>query len=630
MRITYGLMTENKRTPLEFKSNQVWIGKADKNQVTLKHSTISDVAAVIEGVKGRWQVRSCGPTRVEVDGEMLLRSGAIKTIAGTSRINIGPYSMVVELPQQIFSSEDLQRQEFETKLSTVIGEIHITILQRMDLMNRGPGASEREQSQEFHITLERHVEDLCKQYIFQAGAPDILIEHIAGLCVRRQIVETILIRSGEKSFWDDSKKSIKVYTLSVDREQQLDAFVRDFELREGLNAIKDVTDQIARLEKNFWPWWKEHIPDLFQELKYYLCERQIKKDIKDLTFGYGPLEDLLKIPLISEIMVVDKDRIFIEKSGVLENSGRRFISDEVTLTIIQRIVSAVGRQIDKSQPLVDARLGDGSRVNAIIPPLAVSGPCITIRKFPARKSTVAQLVKWGALSQQAAEFLQAAVLCRKNILVAGGTGTGKTTLLNCLSDFIPDKERIVTIEDTAELQLAKSHVVRLETKPPNSEGKGGYTIRDLVKNALRMRPDRIIVGECRQAEALDMLQAMNSGHDGSMTTLHANAAEEVIIRLEVLVQMAADLPISSIHRQIAAGVDMVVQLHRLRNGRRVVAQITEFVDIDPDRGGIMTRDIFLLDSEKEDAKLVPTGSLPTFMDELLIRGNLQLETFYAI
>src|SRR5262249_1820379 len=281
-----------------------------------------------------------------------------------------------------------------------------------------------------------------------------------------------------------------------------------------------------------------------------------------------------------EIMVVDKDRIFVEKAGVLQNSGRRFISDEVTLAIIERIVARVGRRIDRSSPLVDARLADGSRVNAVIPPVAVSGPCLTVRKFPARKLTVADLVEKGSLSKSAAAFLRSAVLARKNILVSGGTGTGKTTLLNCLSDFIPDKERIVTVEDTAELQLQKEHVVRMETKLANVEGAGAYTIRDLVRNALRMRPDRIVVGECRGPEALDMLQAMNTGHDGSMTTIHANTAGDVILRLEVLVQMAAELSMASIHRQIGSAIDLVVQLARLRDGRRVDSQITQFVDVD--------------------------------------------------
>jgi len=278
--------------------------------------------------------------------------------------------------------------------------------------------------------------------------------------------------------------------------------------------------------------------------------------------------------------------------------------------------------------LVDARLSDGSRVNAIIPPLAVSGPCLTIRKFPARRLLVDDLIEKGALTRAVAGFLRAAVVSRRNILISGGTGTGKTTLLNCLSDFIPDKERVVTIEDTAELQLTKEHVVRLETRESNVEGAGAYTIRDLVKNALRMRPDRIVVGECRGPEALDMLQAMNTGHDGSMTTIHANNAEDVVLRLEVLVQMAADLPIHSIHRQIASALDLIVQLTRMRDGRRVISQVTEVVGIDGPEADVVTKDLFLLQTRDGRDELGPTGILPTFMEELIDSGLVHLESFY--
>jgi pilus assembly protein CpaF len=333
------------------------------------------------------------------------------------------------------------------------------------------------------------------------------------------------------------------------------------------------------------------------------------------------------MPDISEIMVVSRDRIFVETAGVIENSGRRFFSDEIVESIIQRIVGKVGRRIDRSQPLVDARLADGSRVNAVIAPLAVSGPTLTIRKFPARKITIDHLVALGGLPTAVADFLRALVLARKNLIVSGGTGTGKTTLLNCLSDFIPDGERIVTVEDTAELQLVKQHVVRLETKVANVEGAGEYTIRDLVKNALRMRPDRVVVGECRGPEALDMLQAMNTGHDGSLTTIHANSARDVLLRLEVLVQMAADLPVASIRQQVGAAIDVIVQLSRLADGRRVISQITECVGVHPRSGELELRDLYILDQTAN--VLQPTGCLPTFVAQLLSRGHLQLENFYG-
>ena len=325
-------------------------------------------------------------------------------------------------------------------------------------------------------------------------------------------------------------------------------------------------------------------------------------------------------------MVVSSDQIYVERDGIIERSGRRFISDKVTEAIIERIVAQVGRRIDKSQPLVDARLPDGSRVNAIIPPLAVKGPCLTVRKFPAQRLTMDDLVEMGSISRSAATFLRACVIDRRNILVSGGTGTGKTTMLNVLSSFIPFKERIVTIEDTTELRLHQEHVVTLETKPPNIEGAGEYTIRDLVKNALRMRPDRVIVGECRGGEALDMIQAMNTGHDGSMTTVHANSAREVIERLEVLVLMAADLPVTSIHRQLASAIDLIVHISRLPDGARVVTQISEVVRYDPEEKQIVILDIF---NFRNGVSLRPTGYLPSFIDSLVEKELLDVEFLYG-
>jgi Flp pilus assembly CpaF family ATPase len=398
------------------------------------------------------------------------------------------------------------------------------------------------------------------------------------------------------------------------------------------DATRDISRKIDLAERYFWTTWETELKnrklDGDNSFLKYLATRYIKKQIKDILFGYGPLEDLIRMPNISEIMVVSRDKIYIEKNGVLEKSGRRFVSDDVTVSIIERIVTRVGRRINTAEPLVDARLIDGSRVNAVISPLALSGPCLTIRKFPAKKLTVEDLIAKGSLTPVVRDFLAAAVISGRNILISGGTGTGKTTLLNCLSDFIPNKERIVTIEDTAELQLKKEHVVRMETKSANSEGQGEYTIRDLVRNALRMRPDRIVVGECRGPEALDMLQAMNTGHDGSMTTIHANTSEDVIQRLEVLVQMAAELPIETIHRQIASAIDIVVQLTRMRDGRRCVTQVTEFVKYDKVEGKIRTKDLFLMDGDTADSRLMPTGSLPSFMGALIEHKLIDLSTFY--
>jgi pilus assembly protein CpaF len=347
---------------------------------------------------------------------------------------------------------------------------------------------------------------------------------------------------------------------------------------------------------------------------------RLVREISDDVLGYGPLQPLLDDPSISEVMVNGPDTIFVERSGKLTLTGSRFRSEEQLRRVIEKIVSRVGRRIDESSPLVDARLEDGSRVNAVIPPLAVSGSTLTIRKFSADPLTAEDLVRFGSLSPEMAQLLDACVAAHLNILVSGGTGTGKTTLLNVLSSFIPEGERIITIEDAVELQLQQTHVVRLESRPANIEGRGEITIRDLVKNSLRMRPDRIVVGECRGGEALDMLQAMNTGHDGSLSTIHANTPRDAVARLETLVLMAGmDLPLRAIREQVASAVDVIVQLTRLRDGTRRVTHITEVQGME---GDIVTlQDAFVFDySAGVDAdgrflgKPVSTGVRPRFVD----------------
>ena len=336
--------------------------------------------------------------------------------------------------------------------------------------------------------------------------------------------------------------------------------------------------------------------------------------------GFGPIEPLLQDPSVSEIMVNGPKLVYVERQGKLIKTGVEFENDEHVLRIIDRIVSPLGRHIDESSPMVDARLPDGSRVNAIIPPLSLVGPTITIRKFAKIPLTVDDLIRFGSMTPELAEFLKACVKARLNVIVSGGTGSGKTTLLNVLSGFIPDDERIVTIEDAAELQLQQEHVVGLESRPPNIEGKGAIRIRDLVINALRMRPDRIVVGECRGAEALDMLQAMNTGHDGSLTTGHANSPRDVLARLETMVLMAGmDLPLRAIREQISSAIDVIVQQSRFRDGSRRITNVTEVQGMEGDI--IVLQDVFVFEQMGEEAgkingRIKPTGIRPRFMTKL--------------
>ena len=371
---------------------------------------------------------------------------------------------------------------------------------------------------------------------------------------------------------------------------------------------------------------REHRHELPVNIPYDL----FRQALKDELIGFGPITPLLRSPKISEIMINGPDCIFIESAGRLYESGVRFFSNQHLLSIIQRIVEPLGRHIDDASPMVDARLPDGSRVNAVIPPLALHGASVTIRKFADKKLTTDDLIKFGSMTQEMALFLEEAVRARKNILVSGGTGSGKTTLLNVLSLFIPSGERVITVEDSAELKLTHKNLVSLEARPANIEGKGRISIRDLVINTLRMRPDRIIVGECRGAEALDMLQAMNTGHDGSLTTCHANNPRDALSRMENMVMMAGfELPSNAIREQIASAVDIIVQQSRLSDGSRKILQITEITGKEQDV--ILLQDIFefVQTGIDKDGKVqgyhTATGNIPYFVDEMRKNGSLRLD-----
>ncbi len=612
---------------IEVDAAEVTIGRDASNTVVLASPLVSRRHAIVRCLEdGRLQLENLGLNSCLVGDEEVLGGQTVVFSPGT-RVRIWPYTLTFEAEKAV----NISRQELEAHLRSLVADlelrIHRKLLERLDLYEFENRPTNDPQS---ILLLENNIEDICRELRVFEPENEPILEEITGLMLRDYLVNSLIMESGKDSLFEMTGLNANEFdipaTLVPERETELAGILNFIRERLRLSECRDTTEQVQRIEEHFNVVFQLVRPHLHAELRKYLILRTLKKDLKDTIFGFGPLQDLLRADSITEIMVVGKDQIYVERNGVIEKSGRRFISDKVTEAIIERIVAQVGRRIDKSQPLVDARLPDGSRVNAIIPPLAVKGPCLTIRKFPVQRMTMDDLIEMGSISKAAATFLRASVIDRKNILVSGGTGAGKTTLLNVLSSFIPFKERIVTIEDTVELRLHQEHVVTLEAKPPNVEGQGAYTIRDLVRNALRMRPDRIIVGECRGPEALDMIQAMNTGHDGSLTTLHANTAREVIERLEVLILMAAELPIYSIHRQIASAIDLIVHITRLPGGRRVITEITEVVGVDPETKNVILHDIF---NFRNGVSLEPTGYLPTFIDSLVEKDLLDLDFLYG-
>ncbi len=626
MKIWFNKINESRRNVVEVSGSQITIGRDASNTVCLQSPLVSRQHAVVRINNGKLVLENVGLNSCVVGEEEVL-GGQTGLFEPGTKVRIWPYTLTFEAEK----AATISRSELEAHLRSIMADlelkIHQKLLERLDLYQFETSHGSDPQS---ILLLENNIEDVCRELNVFGSENEPLVEEITGLTLRDHLVNQIIMETGTDDIFDMAVLTSNEFdlpaTLVPEREAELHGLLKFLRERLNLAQYRDVSQQVHRVESGFNDIFHLVRPHLHHELRKYMILRTLKKDLKDIIFGFGPLQDLLRAPTVTEIMVVSSSQIYVERDGIIERSGRRFISDKVTEAIIERIVAQVGRRIDKSQPLVDARLPDGSRVNAIIPPLAIKGPCLTVRKFPAQRLTMDDLLEMGSISRSAAKFLRACVVARSNILVSGGTGTGKTTMLNVLSSFIPFKERIVTIEDTAELRLHQEHVVTLETKPPNIEGAGEYTIRDLVKNALRMRPDRVIVGECRGGEALDMIQAMNTGHDGSMTTVHANSAREVIERLEVLVLMAADLPMTSVHRQLSSAIDLIVHISRLPDGARAVTQIAEVVRYDPEDKQIVILDIF---NYRNGVSLRPTGYMPSFIDSLVEKELLDVEFLYG-
>lgn len=461
--------------------------------------------------------------------------------------------------------------------------------------------------------------DVVLRIVFEPSKAKAKVTEHAGEDVHHMLQQTSepTHADGSENVLIDEQSKLILYWTRIIHEH----LISEMDLRR--KDVHSMSDEQLRVEAE--TLIDQIIGRISSDLPPDIDVTKLRNSVINEAVGLGPLERFLEDDSITEIMVNNHQEVFVERAGKLINSGENFSSDQAVMSVIERIITPLGRRIDEGSPMVDARLKDGSRVNAIIPPLAIKGPSLTIRKFAKRRLSFNDIIKYGSMNQEMVDFLRVCVEQRKNIIVSGGTGSGKTTLLNVLSSFIPDSERIVTVEDAAELKLYQPNLVSLEAKPANIEGRGAVTIRELVKNTLRMRPDRIIVGECRGGEALDMLQAMNTGHDGSLTTAHANSPRDALSRLEVMVLMAGmDLPVSAIREQMASAVNIIVQQTRYACGSRKISKITEVTGIEGST--IQLQDIFEFrqrgfnEQGKVDGEFNATGFIPSFYESLKLIG----------
>ena len=574
--------------------------------------------AAISRAGEQWQIERLGALPTMVNNSSV-DFGQPCVFGPDDLLQIGEYSLrlLVETVEARGELDDHSRQQ----IIAIESGIHSKLLDLMDLRQ-----NRQEIDLENEDTITRIREMLDK--LIGAAVEEIdkqLLDELVRVAVYRRLNWEVTFAGSQNVQRRYSGFEQPYFERQLDTIKSV--LIRELELDLQPKTMKSDTEKLdAAYEKTF----SRHKIDFGPGLQDYIVKMFLMRNILDLIFGLGPLQDLLDAPTISEIMVVSRDRIFVEKFGVVEDSRRGFYNDTLLMATIERIVSPAGRRIDKSTPMVDARLKDGSRVNAIIPPLALKGPCLTIRKFAKSSVGLFDLVGFGALTDQMAHFLIACVGAHLNIVISGGTGSGKTTMLNAMSSFIGSAERVVTIEDTAELQLNQEHVVTLETRTANMEGKGEVSMRDLLKNSLRMRPDRIVVGECRGGETLDMLQAMNTGHDGSMTTGHANNPQDMMKRLETMVLTGTDIPVEAIRVQIASAVNLVVQLNRFGDGSRRVTHVSEVTDIDESSGHVIVEDIFhyIPPVEGRDGRHVFTGYIPRFLPDMVKKNLLKLEDLF--
>ncbi len=617
----YNQYTDQRET-VKVDGESITIGRDDAADVPLRSAFVSRRHARIFHEGGSYFIEALGLNEVTVANAPLPQGGRRKIDYG-DEVRIGEFSLYMMEPAIRRVGAERHGGGPRRRVLDLEQKVHAELLDKLNLRVTAQRGSADEQ----HVALiKRHLSEIIALHLPKVD--DEMADHLALEFFWRGVITEVARRATGKLMYSYGFENTDV--LDKKLEDAIGRLVGDvishFPLRLRPHTVKEDVAVIEKAWGEVSARLRKHVPPALRE---YLVRRMLSKEIEDVVLGYGPLQDLLEMPNINEIMVVGKDRIYIEKDGMVQNTGRSFFSEEILQSIIERIITPMGRRIDRSSPLVDARLPDGSRVNAIINPLSLSGPTLTIRKFARIPFTIDDLVERGTATPQAAGFLRACVAGRKNIIITGGTASGKTTTLNVLSTFIPSHERIITIEDSAELQLPQEHLVRLETRPANVEGRGAYTIRDLVKNALRMRPDRIVVGECRGAEALDMLQAMNTGHDGSMTTIHANTPEDTLMRLETMVLMAVEMPVRAIREQVVAALDVIVQMNRGPDGKRRITHITEITGMDPETTRPIIEDVFLLrtGAHRTTPQLRHTGYIPRFADELIHQGMLDVEVF---
>jgi Flp pilus assembly CpaF family ATPase/pSer/pThr/pTyr-binding forkhead associated (FHA) protein len=596
-----------------FNGSKVLIGRSKDCDLTLDDARVSPTQCrLTREADGTWRVDNLSETQIFLNRTPVALKRP-ERIGSSDQLRIGNHE--IEL-------RDTERggavaRALRTKLFELELELHSKVL---DIVRNNAGAlGERDHRKQIESELDRLLNDLelgneLEVHLATQAAQEIISDHVQGFG----------IKPGAQLRQDDIQRNISRFAAIIPRVLSLIKYDQSETASQKAERVAILLPWGIKSRNVIKPWERRE-----------LAVGLVREQLLDIIFGLGPLEDLMTAADANDIMVLPSGHIFIERLGQMQDTGRRMLSPEVSRNIVERVVAREGRRIDQTSPMVDARMTDGSRLNAIVEPVAVSGPTLTIRKFSTKRLTINDLVEKGSLTQLAAVFLRACVLARKNVVLAGGTGSGKTTLLNALASFIPASERIVTVEDTAEIQLSQTHVVTLQARPPNLEGLHGITIRQLVRNTLRMRPDRIIVGECRGGETLDMLQAMNTGHDGSLTTIHANTPADAVRRLEVMSMEAEgiDLPSRVLREQIASAVDVLIQVSRFPGGARRVASICEVVGLDEENGNVIVEEIYQIRRHKKkgrlpETKLAFTGYVPTFIDDLLRTGVATIETLF--